>query len=193
MTSYSSQRIRSALLVNGTLALLVLIWMIPTIGLFVSSFRNREDIQSSPWWNILPHREWQVVEELDPQEQGLDATQPMDVFGVTATFEELRAGVDTPDGKRVQWIGNRRLGRIEVQEQVWAVSTDFSLANYVQVLQGKDFEYVGADGTVEIVPGDNFSGALFNSIAGRGPGDSDSNPDRGLRGLWVCLDELPGA
>ncbi len=165
MTSYSSQRFRSALLVNGTLALLVLIWMIPTIGLFVSSFRNREDIQSSPWWNILPHREWQVVEELDPQEQGLDATQPMDVFGVTATFEELREGVDTPDGKRVQWIGNRRLGRIEVQERVWAVSTDFSLANYVQVLQGKDFEYVSPDGTVEIVPGDNFSGALFNSIA----------------------------
>ncbi len=165
MATQSSQRVRSAILVNGGLALLVLIWMIPTIGLFVSSFRIREDIQSTPWWNIFPHREWQVVDQIDPREEGLDATAPMDIFGVTATFEELREGVTTLDGQRVQWIGNRRLGRIEVQERVWTVNTNFTLQNYTQVLQGKDFEYQRADGTVEVVPGDNFWGALFNSIA----------------------------
>ena len=163
--SGSSEKWRSALFVNGVLALLVLLWMVPTIGLFVSSFRDRFEIQTSPWWNIFPHREWQVVQEIDPRAEGLDATAPMDIFGVTATFEELREGVETPDGKRVQWIGNRRIGRIEVQEQVWAMDANFTLANYAQVLQGKDFEYQRPDGTVEIIPGDNFSIALFNSLA----------------------------
>ena len=163
--SAATQRRRGALVVNGTLALLVLVWMIPTIGLLVSSLRDRFDIQTTPWWNIFPHREWHVVEEIDPREQGLDATGPMEVFGVTATFEELREGIETPDGKRVQWIGNRRIGDIQVQERVWAVNTTFTTNNYDQVLGGKDFEYARPDGSVETIPGDNFWGALFNSIA----------------------------
>jgi alpha-glucoside transport system permease protein len=160
-----SAKLRGAIIVNGSLALLVLLWLIPTFGLFVSSFRQREDIKETGWWMIFPHREWQVVEQLDPKEQGLDATQPMDVYGVVATFEELRDGVETPDGQRVQWIGNRRLGRIEVQDRRWTVNWNFTLENYQQVLEGKDFEYKQPDGTVEIIPGDDFSGSLFNSIA----------------------------
>jgi alpha-glucoside transport system permease protein len=160
-----STKLRGAILVNGGLALLVLVWLIPTLGLFVSSFRHRDDIAETGWWMIFPHRQWEVVEQVDPQEQGLDATGPMEIFGVTATFEELRDGVETLDGKRVQWIGNRRLGRIEVQEKVWSVNWNFTLENYKQVLAGKDYEYKHSDGTVEIIPGDDFSGSLFNSIA----------------------------
>jgi len=164
MSGSRSQKIRGLILVNGGLLILVAIWLIPTIGLFVSSFRNRFDLQTTGWWSIFPHKEWQLVEEIDPREEGLDATQPMDIFGVTATFEELREGVATPDGKQVKWIGNRRIGRIEVQEKVWTVKWGFTLENYKQVLAGKNFEYKHADGTVEIIPGDNFWGALFNSI-----------------------------
>jgi len=159
------QRIRGPLFVNLLLFVLVLSWMIPTIGLFISSFRNRFAIQTTGWWTIFPHKEWVVTETIDPREIGLDATQEMDVAGVTATFEILREGVEMPGGKRVQWIGNRRIGRIEVQEQQWNVNWDFTLENYRQVLQGKDFEYQRADGTVEIIPGDDFWGALFNSLA----------------------------
>ncbi len=43
----------NVILVNVTLLLLVIIWSIPTLGLFVSSFRNRFDIQTSGWWNIF--------------------------------------------------------------------------------------------------------------------------------------------
>ncbi len=164
MSSSRTQKIRGLVVINGALALLVLVWLIPTVGLFISSFRNRFDLQTSGWWSIFPHKEWQLVEEIDPIEMGLDATKPMDIFGVTATFEELREGVGTPDGRQVKWIGNRRIGRIEVQEKVWTVKWDFSLENYRQVLAGKSFEYKHSDGTVEIIPGDNFWGALFNSI-----------------------------
>ena len=163
--SARSQQIRREILVNGVLALLVLLWMIPTIGLFVSSFRDRTDIQNSPWWYIFPHRAWEVRETLNPQEMGLNPDEPMEIRGTTATFEELRAGVETSDGQRIQWLGNRRLGRIEIQEQVWTVSWSFTLLNYDQVLGGKDFVYNRPDGSVEIIPGDDFWGSLFNSIA----------------------------
>jgi alpha-glucoside transport system permease protein len=139
--------------------------MVPVIGLLVSSFRTRFDIQTSGWWALLPHREWILVEEIDPREAGLDSEGTMEVQGVTASFEELREGVVTDAGQRIQWIGNRRIGNIQVQEKKWTSRWDFTLENYRQVLQGKDFEYLRPDGKVEIIPGDDFSGALFNSIA----------------------------
>ncbi len=160
------QRFFSALLVNGMLFILVLLWVIPTMGLFISSFRDRLDIQRTGWWTVFPHREWRVTRVINPRELGLDPTGVMEVEGVSATFEELRNGMMTPDGReRLQWIGNRRLGNIEVQERVWTVNWKFTLDNYEQVLAGKDFEYKRPDGTVEVIPGDDFSGAFFNSLA----------------------------
>ncbi len=153
-------------IINGALLLLVLLWTIPTLGIFISSFRNRFDIQTSGWWTVFPHREWETVAVIDPQELGLDSQGIMEVEGVSATFEELREGVASPDGDtQVTWIGNRRLGRIEVQKQVWTVSWDFTLENYQQVLGGKEFEFTRPDGTVEVVPGDNMTGAFLNSLA----------------------------
>jgi alpha-glucoside transport system permease protein len=163
-SSRGRQRL-NAILVNGGLALLVLIWLIPVIGLFVSSFRERLSIQTSGWWSILPHREWRVTRTIDPKAAGLDSSGPMQVEGITATFEELRNGVATPDGERLQWVGNRRLGTIEVQERVWTMNLDFTLDNYRQVWGGKEFRYQRPDGTVEVIPGDDFSSALFNSLA----------------------------
>lgn len=165
MRSTARQKRLGSLFVNGSLFLLVLIWTIPTLGVFVSSFRSRDDIATSGWWNVLPHREWQPVRELDPAALGLDANGVMEIEGVSATFDELRAGIETADGERLTWIGNRRLGRIEVQEQVWTVNWNFSLDNYKQVLAGQSFEFTKPDGTVEVVPGDNMTGAFLNSLA----------------------------
>jgi alpha-glucoside transport system permease protein len=154
MESGKRQKLFSSLFVNGTLILLVFLWTIPTLGIFVSSFRNRDDIAKSGWWSVLPHREWQAVKEIIPGEAGLDPDGVMEVEGVTGTFDELREGIATPDGKRVTWIGNKRIGKIEVQEQVWTVTWNFTLDNYNQVLGGQDFEFTKPDGTVVVVPGD---------------------------------------
>jgi len=90
----------------------------------------------------------------------------MEIEGATGTFEEFREGIESPDGKhRITWIGNKRIGRVEVQEQVWTVDWNFSLDNYKQVWGGQDFEFTKADGTVEIVPGDDMSRAFLNSLA----------------------------
>jgi len=154
------------LLVNGALLVLVLVWSVPTLGLFISSFRDRFDIQTSGWWTVLPHREWETVSVLDPKELGLDPQGVMSVEGVQATFEEMRAGVASPEGDtRVTWIGNRRLGRIEVQKRVWTTNTNFTLGNYQQVLFGQGYEFKKADGTVETAPGQDMSQAFLNSLA----------------------------
>jgi alpha-glucoside transport system permease protein len=154
------------LVVNGALLLLVIVWSIPTFGLLVSSFRTRFDLQTSGWWNIFPHREWETVAVSDPKELGLDPDGVMAVEGVEGTFQELREGVMSPDGDtRVTWVGNKRLGRIEVQQQVWTVTWDFTLDNYKQVLIGTDVEVQKADGTTEVIPGQNMTQAFLNSLA----------------------------
>jgi alpha-glucoside transport system permease protein len=163
--SHATRKRLGSFLVNGALFLLIFLWTIPTLGILVSSFRHRDDIATSGWWNVLPHREWQPVREIDPKAEELDPDGVMEIEGATGTFAEFREGIETPDGKRVTWIGNKRIGRVEVQEQVWTVAWDFSLDNYKQVWGGQDFEFTTADGTVEVVPGDDMSRAFLNSLA----------------------------
>ena len=165
MKSAKSRKQFNKFLINLTLFILVLIWSVPTLGIFVSSFRNRDKIAVSGWWQIFPHKEWQKVREIDIQNSGLDPNGIMEIEDSTGTFEEFRAGIETADGKRITWIGNKRLGRVEVQEQIWTVDWNFSLDNYRQVLGGQDFEFKRPDGTVEVVPGDNMNNAFLNSLA----------------------------
>jgi alpha-glucoside transport system permease protein len=164
MQSAKSQKRLSKWLVNGLLFLLVLLWTIPTMGIFISSFRQRQDIATSGWWLVLPHREWQVVRTIDPRALNLDSTGVMSVEGANATFEELRQGIETPGGERLIWIGNRRIGTIQVQEQVWTVTWNFTLNNYRQVLGGQSFTFTRPDGAEEVVQGDNMTRAFLNSL-----------------------------
>ena len=153
-------------LVNGGLLLLVIIWTIPTLGLLISSFRTRFDIQTSGWWMVFPHREWETVATLDPKELGLDPNTVMEVEGVQGDFDQLREGIESPDGKTsVTWVGNKRLGRIEVQKQTWTVTWDFTLDNYKEVLLGTGVEITKPDGTVETMPGQDMTQAFLNSLA----------------------------
>jgi alpha-glucoside transport system permease protein len=163
MKSASSQKLSSAFLVNGILAVIVLLWLIPVIGVFASSFRDRFDIQTTPWWNVLPHRDWVATKTINPRELGLDTNAPMTVEGVTATFEEMRAGVEEGN-TRLIWIGTRPIGKIQVQEKQWVTSADLNLENYRQVLLGKSVQVKLADGTTQTVRGDDFSGSLLNSL-----------------------------
>ena len=55
-----------SLLVNGMLAVICLLWTIPTFGLLVSSFRDRIDVNTSGWWTIFPHQDWVSVQEVTP-------------------------------------------------------------------------------------------------------------------------------
>ena len=158
----SQQRLRD-FVVNGVLLLLVLLWTIPTLGLFISSFRTRFNIQTSGWWKVLPHREWMIVEEFDIPE-GVDPDGVMEIAGVTGTFDEFREGILAEDGRQVIWSGNKRLGTIRISERKWQFLPELTLQNYGQVLAGKTYQVQTASGEVMEVQGDNFTGAFLNSI-----------------------------
>lgn len=151
------------IVINGTLLIVCLLWLVPTFGLFVSSFRTRDDVLTTGWWTVVPHREW-VTTSTVPLPDG-DRNGTMDVAGVSGTFATLRQGVVTPDGKRVVWVGNKRLGRIEVQDQEWSGLPAFTLENYFDVLTGKTYEITDTDGVKHTFKGDNLAGAFLNSMA----------------------------
>jgi alpha-glucoside transport system permease protein len=153
--------------VNFTLALIVLLWSVPTVGLLISSFRTKADIQTSGWWKVFPHREWVETETLEtPQPNPVvgDEEPTYTIEGYTATFPEFRQGVETDDGMRITWVGNRRRATIEVQERIWVVRPELTFENYQNVLGGKRYEVLNPDGSVEIELGPNLSNAFINSL-----------------------------
>ena len=152
----------SDILVNGVLILIVIAWTIPTIGLVVSSFRTRFDIQTSGWWTIVPHRAWQTVATF-PVPEGVDRNGVMQIEGGQGTFEQFREGIQVGDTQLV-WVGNRRTGIMEVQKQSWTTNAAFTLDNYKQVIGGKTFEIRQPDGTTVIVQGSNMIAPFLNSI-----------------------------
>lgn len=53
LTSQKQQQRMGAILVNGALLLLVIIWTLPTFGLLVSSFRPADDVRTTGWWTVF--------------------------------------------------------------------------------------------------------------------------------------------
>jgi alpha-glucoside transport system permease protein len=149
---------------TAVVAVLCVLWFIPTIGLFISSFRSPDDVRDSGWWTVLPHLEWQAVDKITP-DAALDRTGAMTFAGASGTFEEFRKGVVAPDGRRVLWVGNRRTGVVQIEQQVWTANLNFGLSNYANVLTGKQYEVVSAAGAKTTLRGDDLSGAFLNSLA----------------------------
>jgi len=157
------KQILGDILVNGSLALLCILWTIPTLGLLISSFRPPADIQRSGWWTMLPHRGWSEVERYDAPDD-LNPDETMTIEGVTGSFDEFRDGIRTDDGRRITWLGNKRLGVIRVEEYGWTMNADFTLQNYISVLAGQEYEIRQPDGSVTTEQGRDLSGAFLNSL-----------------------------
>ncbi len=164
--SYKKQKIRSSVVVNGVLILICFFWLLPTLGVFVTSLRNSQDIFTSGWWTVLPHKE-----NIQTKEIILDASvnvdAPIEIEGVTASFEELRQGVKTPDGRTLTWYGNKRTRKILVTEEKWVgfFHKPLTLENYKDVLTGKEIRFTDASGNEIIRKGNDLGGAFLNSIA----------------------------
>jgi alpha-glucoside transport system permease protein len=149
-------------LVNTVLAVICLIWLIPTIGLLVSSFRPAADILTTGWWNIFPHKQWTTVEQITlPRDT--DLRQPIKVGDKTFSDAQLREGVEV-DGQQLIWA-NRRARLIDVQEKQWGMITNFTLQNYATVLGGKTYEIQMPGGAVRTEQGSGMSRSFWNTIA----------------------------
>ena len=57
-------RLREGLIVKLTVTVLVVVWLIPTIGLLISSFRSADAVRTSGWWTIFgdlfDFRQWTI-------------------------------------------------------------------------------------------------------------------------------------
>jgi alpha-glucoside transport system permease protein len=153
----------SSLLLNGTLAVICLLWTIPTLGLLISSFRDRNDISSTGWWTVFPHQDWISVQKITP-DASVDRYSPMTLGGITATFEQFEAGI-SKDGNKYIWIGNRRIGYLDVEAYTWTADTTFTLENYKQVLASGTYTAKLANGTTDTNQGSDMTSGFLNSIA----------------------------
>jgi len=158
-----TSRTGSTAIVHLVLVLVCFVWLIPTVGLLVSSFRTPDDIQNSGWWTVIPHPGQVKIAEV-PIPAGVNTDGVMTIEGATGTFAEFRAGVTAPDGRQIVWVGNKRAGRIEIRGQAITANANFTTDNYNFVLTGKDYQIKLADGTIETKRGDDMSGALLNSL-----------------------------
>ncbi|MFN8477646.1 MAG: carbohydrate ABC transporter permease [Kouleothrix sp.] len=152
----------NGLLINGTLGLICLIWLIPLMGLLVSSFRERSDIISTGWWTVFPHQEYVTTNQVQLT-KGIPLDQPIQVEGVTLSNDQLIAGYDLPDGRHLIWA-NRRARLVNVQTKQWMSRANFTLSNYQNVLFGQEFTITQPDGTTKTERGEDMSRAFLNSL-----------------------------
>lgn len=165
--SFKRQKLASSLTVNAVLILICILWVVPTIGVFVTSFRDSQDIFTTGWWTVFPHRAYVDSGQIhvDPS---VNVDGPMSIPGVSGqyTFEQLRAGVNTPDGRLLKWFGNKRTRQINVSSLQWVgFSAHLTNKNYNDVLSSDNVSYLDANGNSIIRQGDNLIGAFLNSVA----------------------------
>ena len=191
--SFSQSKLVSSLMVNGTLILICLIWLVPTIGVLITSFRNSQDIFKSGWWTVFPHREDVQSGEIkvDPS---VDVNGPITVEGITTTFEEWRNGVTLPDGRKLTWYGNKRTRTLIVSEQKWVgFATNLTLDNYTNT-SVRDKKSASRMLWADDRPQGQQPGRRLPELGGgRRPGHHHPDPDRRLCRLWLCLAEFPRA
>lgn len=163
--SQKKQKFLGSLFVNGILILICLVWLVPTIGVFITSFREPEDLFGSGWWTIFPHRTWVEIGEMK-LDDSVDVNGPIQIEGISSTFEELRQSVELEDGRRLTWYGNKRTRLIKIEERKWVgFSTRLTLDNYKNTISGQTIRYIDASGNEIIRQGNNLGGAFLNSIA----------------------------
>lgn len=148
-------------IVNLLLGLICFVWLLPTLGLLVSSFRPAADIMQTGWWNVLPHQEWKTAETIRLSKD-TDLRKPIEVNGKTYSDEHLKSGVMEGDSRLI-WQ-NRRAREINVQEQGWVAKPKLTLDNYKNVVSGKEYTIKNPDGSETKDKGTGLSQAFWNTL-----------------------------
>ena len=160
-----TEKIKTNHVVTIVLIVIVVIWTIPTLGVFVTSFRESRDIYASGWWTVLPHKDNVKTGEIVLPEE-TDPNKPVEIEGHTASFEQWREGIQFEDGRTIRWYGNKRSRKIEIFEEKWiGFGANLTLQNYRDVLSAGTVDYLDAQGNKISRQGNNFADAVLNSIA----------------------------
>ena len=162
MDNIAGKRSSLTWIVHITVAALVALWLFPTVGLFVSSFRTGDQISASGWWRALGSSEQNLTfraaaPETQEEEGGLyviegnlfEGGEPLDVsaWGISAravdafepgTTAELRKGGTitlSPDGSYRMENTEPFTGKRGQRVFITAVvAPEFTLENYNNLL-----------------------------------------------------------
>ena len=103
MDNIAGQKSSLGIATHLTVAILVILWLIPTVGLLVSSFRDRDQISASGWWEA-----------------------PFPVEQVYRTRADADLAVETDDG----WVVEGNLFDDEDLQDVFAVGGEASITAF---------------------------------------------------------------
>jgi alpha-glucoside transport system permease protein len=167
---FKSQKSISSVFINLVLILICLVWMVPIVGVLITSFRPSGDIFKTGWWTVFPHITNVQVDEIK-LDDSVNVDGPITLEGKTATFEEWRQGIKLDDGRTITWYGNKRTRTLTVSEEKWVgFSTDVTIKNYIDVIGGKTIRYQDSQGNTITRQGNDLGGAFMNSLAVSIPG-----------------------
>jgi alpha-glucoside transport system permease protein len=152
MDNIAGQKSGLSIVTNLSVVVLVLVWLIPTIGLFVSSFRERDQISASGWWQAPFSVELAFRTRAEPP------AQEGDLWVATGNIfqtEEVRAAFAAGEGT-VSAFGTR--GR---------APGEFPAGQEVEIGEGETLT-VNADGTYRYTsvedPGDRGQRVYFQAL-----------------------------
>ncbi len=143
------------------LIVLALIWLVPTVGLGVTSFRSRGDIAQSGWWTtvvgnrstIATPLELAVVAESDAD--GADAVEAGTTLTVAAADSSLLD--DTTPGFPTPTVGDFRVLEVSSQLAIEAPDQPVEIAGIGTIT-------VGEDGAIDFIPAAGFDGFFIAEV-----------------------------
>ncbi len=141
--------------VHAILLFFGIIWLVPSVGLAVTSFRTRGDISASGWWTVasgnrtVTDQLWEL--QVLASEPGGENTV---VAGNTLSGDLL---TDAVEG-----IPAATIGLVRVQQIIGTLAVE-EFAKPI-ALEGLGTVWVHADGSYDFAPADGYSGAFVTKI-----------------------------
>ena len=92
MDNMAGQKPAVVWLLNISVVALTLLWLFPTLGLFVSSFRTSEQITASGWWSAMfPAEQTLQLRAIDPDDNRIETSAGVFVIESTVFGDDLDA------------------------------------------------------------------------------------------------------
>ena len=141
--------------VHAILLVIGIIWLVPSVGLAVTSFRTRADISASGWWTVASGNRTVTDQlwELRILESGASGENTV-VAGDSISGELL---TDAVEG-----IPAAKIGRVRIQQIIGSFTVE--AFNQPIELAGVGAVTVQADGAYDFAPAAGYSGAFVTEI-----------------------------
>jgi alpha-glucoside transport system permease protein len=142
MSSIAGKKSALTWAVHLSVAALVLLWVFPTLGLLVSSFRTTDQIRTSGWWvSLFPAVQNEVFRTADP---GAVRIERDGLFMVEGNLYVVAGRADTADAVRAQ-ISAWGVSSREIAAFVPGQTADLGEGETLRVAANGDYVWAGTD------------------------------------------------